>query len=70
MHPNGWQCRRCSFWYPTDETGAFSADYNRTPGGQCRRDPPAIATKEQDAPRWPATRSEDWCGRFEVRVER
>jgi hypothetical protein len=70
MHPNGWQCRRCTFWFPMNASGSFDPDYNRTPTGQCRRDPPVPTAEGQNIPRRPPTNSEDWCGRFETRVDR
>jgi len=70
MHPNGWQCRRCTFWFPMNASGDFDPDYNKASAGQCRREPPVPAAEGQDRPGWPLSHAEDWCGRFETRVER
>jgi hypothetical protein len=54
-------CGACRFWHDTERERyggmPLGADI-----GQCRKRAPSIT--QQDQPRWPPSRRDEWCGEF------
>ena len=74
------RCEDCRFahinWRKGDDYEYWAGDYMAKPttqqrtgtSVQCRINPPAKATRENDYDGWPYVDGDDWCGCFQVRA--
>jgi hypothetical protein len=58
---SGKRCSSCAFWRPRQRNTGW---------GECRARPPFPAQRHvagEDAPLWPVTRDDEWCGTWRPR---